>query len=546
MGASDPALELNIALSSVRRRFNGKWLAFFLPKAHRGREAETQRHKHTQPVRAKEGKQANRQGRQAREDRGQDIGTLHIGIIQLGARMVILSRIALGFYLQLLFCFAVSQSSFVDSVFSISAAFPCLNQKKQVKNNRVCSFLALPPPPPPPPLFPPPHFRQGWNSMLSLNLKNLCQELQIIQSPCVESLCPPGPPGPQGPQGVPGIKGPKGEKGEIGRPGRKGRPGPPGVPGLPGPIGWPGPIGPRGEKGDLGLMGLPGTRGPMGFKGYPGSRGEKGTHGEKGGKGSKGDKGHIGFPGMLGQKGEMGPKGESGSSGHRGPTGRPGKRGKQGQRGNIGPPGVSGPPGRPGPPGQPGPPGPLATGQQTMGTKGERGLPGPPGKCLCNPQQNGNIPPYDEPLFGQPYSKVPAIFVVNNQEELDRLSTENALAFRRDQRSLYFKDAFGWLPIQQLTPFYPVDYPLEDGSSCGDGVLQDGEECDDGNNIVTDGCIKCRHAYCGDGYRHEGVEECDGKDFGYLTCKTYLPGSYGKLRCTSFCNIDSTECRYFT
>ncbi|XP_033022248.1 acetylcholinesterase collagenic tail peptide isoform X2 [Lacerta agilis] len=504
MGASDPVLELNIALSSVRRRFNGKWLAFFLTKAHRGREAETERHKHTQPVRERkeESKQANRQG---------------------GRQEKTVDKISAPCTLELYSLEPTWSSSAVllwDFTFSSFSALLYLS----------------------PPLW---TVSSQFQQMLSLNLKNLCQELQIIQSPCVESLCPPGPPGPQGPQGVPGVKGPKGEKGEIGRPGRKGRPGPPGVPGLPGPIGWPGPIGPRGEKGDLGLMGLPGTRGPTGFKGYPGSRGEKGTQGEKGDKGSKGDKGHIGFPGMLGQKGEMGPKGESGSSGHRGPTGRPGKRGKQGQRGDIGPPGASGPPGRPGPPGQPGPPGPLATGQLTKGTKGERGLPGPPGKCLCNPQQNGNIPPYDEPLFGQPYSKVPAIFVVNNQEELDRLNTENALAFRRDQRSLYFKDAFGWLPIQ-LTPFYPVDYPLEDGSTCGDGVLQDGEECDDGNNIVTDDCIKCRHAYCGDGYRHEGVEECDGKDFGYLTCKTYLPGSYGKLRCSSFCNIDSTECRYFT
>lgn len=40
------------------------------------------------------------------------------------------------------------------------------------------------------------------------------------------------------------------------------------------------------------------------------------------------------------------------------------------------------------------------------------------------------------------------IFVVNNQEELDRLHTDNALAFRKDQRSLYFKDTSGWLPIQ--------------------------------------------------------------------------------------------------
>uniref|UniRef100_A0A8D0G6A9 Collagen like tail subunit of asymmetric acetylcholinesterase n=1 Tax=Sphenodon punctatus TaxID=8508 RepID=A0A8D0G6A9_SPHPU len=244
-------------------------------------------------------------------------------------------------------------------------------------------------------------------------------------------------------------------------------------------------------------------------------------------------------------KGEMGPKGEPGVPGNRGPTGRPGKRGKQGQKGDTGPPGIMGPPGRPGPTGQPGPPGPAVSGQLTIGPKGERGLPGPPGRCLCQYPQNVNIPPYEEPVFGHNYQKVPAIFVVNNQEELDRLNTENALAFRRDQRSLYFKDTIGWLPIQ-LTPFYPVDYPVEDGSTCGDGIRQEGEECDDGNTVVTDDCIRCRHAYCGDGYRHEGVEDCDGKDFGYLTCRTYLPGSYGNLRCTPYCYIDSTQCRYFT
>ncbi|KAL8165368.1 UNVERIFIED_CONTAM: hypothetical protein K2H54_040941 [Gekko kuhli] len=154
----------------------------------------------------------------------------------------------------------------------------------------------------------------------------------------------------------------------------------------------------------------------------------------------------------------------------------------------MGPPGIAGRPGRPGPPGQPGPAGTSVSGQLTMGPKGERGLPGPPGKCHCNSQQNVNIPSYEEPLFGQPYSKVPAIFVVNNQEELDRLNTDNALAFRRDQRSLYFKDTFGWLPIQ-FTHFYTVDYPIQDGSTCGDGIVQDGEECDDGNSIVTDDCI---------------------------------------------------------
>ncbi len=40
------------------------------------------------------------------------------------------------------------------------------------------------------------------------------------------------------------------------------------------------------------------------------------------------------------------------------------------------------------------------------------------------------------------------IFIVSNEEELERLHTDNALAFRKDQRSLYFKDIDGWLPIQ--------------------------------------------------------------------------------------------------
>lgn len=180
-----------------------------------------------------------------------------------------------------------------------------------------------------------------------------------------------------------------------------------------------------------------------------------------------------------------------------------------------------------------------------MGLKGERGFPGPPGRCLCGPPANVNNPSYGDPVYGRGSPRVPAIFVVNNQEELEKLNTQNAIAFRRDQRSLYFKDSLGWLPIQ-LTPFYPVGYTIKQHGTCGDGVLQPGEECDDGNPDVSDGCIDCHRAYCGDGYRHRGVEDCDGSDFGYLTCETYLPGSYGDLRCTQYCSIDSTPCRYFT
>ncbi|XP_072800983.1 acetylcholinesterase collagenic tail peptide isoform X2 [Vicugna pacos] len=359
-------------------------------------------------------------------------------------------------------------------------------------------------------------------------MKNLILELETTQEPpCVQgSLSSPGPPGPQGPPGLPGKTGPKGEKGELGRPGRKGRPGPPGVPGMPGPVGWPGPEGPRGEKGDLGVMGLPGSRGPVGSKGHPGSRGEKGSRGERGDLGPKGEKGFPGFPGMLGQKGEMGPKGEPGMAGHRGPTGRPGKRGKQGQKGDsgvMGPPGKPGPSGPPGRPGPPGPPGLPSAGQLVMGPKGERGFPGPPGRCLCGTPTNVNNRPYGESAYGPSSPRVPVIFVVNNQEELERLNTRNAIAFRRDQRSLYFKDSVGWLPIQ-LTPLYPVDYAADPRGFCGDGVLQPGEECDDGNADAGDDCIRCRRAYCGDSHRHRGVEDCDGSDFGHLTCETYLPG----------------------
>ncbi|KAJ1102191.1 hypothetical protein NDU88_007245 [Pleurodeles waltl] len=455
-------------------------------------------------------------------------------------RMVAPSPVATGFYLQLFLCLVLAQSPLMEGFFPLPGAFPSFGQKKR-SLARACCMLT----PPPPPLFPPPpYFWENGNPMDGLDPKHLSQELQTTLPVCVPGPPgPEGPPGAQGPQGFPGVMGPKGEKGEIGRPGRKGRSGPPGVPGNPGPIGWQGPEGPQGQKGDPGLPGLPGARGPIGFKGFPGPKAEKGIKGEQGDPGAKGDQGSMGLPGMLGQKGEMGPKGEEGIPGHRGPTGRPGKRGKQGQKGDSGTSGIMGPPGRPGPSG---PPGPAAPGQLIVGPKGERGIPGPPGRCYCKPHPAASGPIYDDPLLGHNFVKAPAIFVVATREELERLNVENAFAFRKDQRAMYFKDTNGWIPIQP-TPWRGVDFPVEDSSSsCGDGLVQNGEECDDGNRIMTDSCIKCKRAYCGDGYRQEGVEECDGKDFGSQTCRTYLLGSYGHLRCTSYCYIDSTQCRYFT
>uniref|UniRef100_A0AAY4BE60 Uncharacterized protein n=1 Tax=Denticeps clupeoides TaxID=299321 RepID=A0AAY4BE60_9TELE len=226
----------------------------------------------------------------------------------------------------------------------------------------------------------------------------------------------------------------------------------------------------------------------------------------------------MGYPGPVGRKGEAGDWGPHGASGKRGPEGRPGKRGKQGPEGDPGDPGPVGPPGPSGLTGQPGPPGLPGSGLYLVGEKGDMGVPGPPGRCYCNAAR-GNTPlPAPRPLFS--HAQVPAIFVVDDENELEQLHTDDALAFRKDQHTLYYRDTNGWQPVQSSDRF-----PDAVGW-CGDGVLQplNGEECDDGNRIITDSCIECRRAFCGDGHRHEGMEECDGKDFGRQTCKTYLPG----------------------
>ncbi|XP_023673518.1 uncharacterized protein [Paramormyrops kingsleyae] len=459
--------------------------------------------------------------------------------------------VTLGLYLQVLFCQVLLQFSVTENILHLPAAFTPLDQKKKFEP---CCLLA----PPPPPLFPPPpalwhkhnHVQNG-NPIIPGEIKE--DENKPLTPTCGPGLPgPPGPPGPQGPRGLPGEMGRTGEKGDIGQPGSKGHTGPPGLPGRQGSTGKPGPIGPQGEKGDSGIVGLPGARGPIGPKGLPGHKGEKGSQGERGEAGRKGDKGSVGFPGMLGQKGEMGPKGEPGFGGNRGPTGRPGKRGKQGEKGDAGAKGVMGAMGPPGPFGHPGPPGLPASGHFLVGEKGEKGNPGVPGQCDCKTPLNINSPPYEDYAPQHNYVQVPAIFVVNSKDELDRLQTDNALAFRKDQRSLYFKDVNGWQPIQplsfQLTPFQSTEKEPDPVGACGDGMVQprNGEDCDDGNKVVTDSCVRCKKAYCGDGYRHEGVEECDGKDFGYQTCQSYLPGSFGQLKCTAHCSIDSTNCKYFT
>uniref|UniRef100_A0A4W5K9J6 Uncharacterized protein n=1 Tax=Hucho hucho TaxID=62062 RepID=A0A4W5K9J6_9TELE len=96
-----------------------------------------------------------------------------------------------------------------------------------------------------------------------------------------------------------------------------------------------------------------------------------------------------------------------------------------------------------------------------VGEKGDKGGAGPPGVCDCNTSggntpQGVNNPPYGSYTQRGNYRKVPVIFVVDSEEELDRLHTVNAIAFRKDQRSLYFKDKDGWQPIQVL--FFTIRY----------------------------------------------------------------------------------------
>uniref|UniRef100_A0A3Q1G6X4 Wu:fc38h03 n=1 Tax=Acanthochromis polyacanthus TaxID=80966 RepID=A0A3Q1G6X4_9TELE len=363
-----------------------------------------------------------------------------------------LVQIAVSFHILLCPAWALSRHSYMDGILS---AHPALRLLDEPVRFDPCCLMS----PPPPPLFPPPPqlWKRGSPEGMSVLEPSVfggkVQEKEKPVTPGCEPG-PPGPPGPRGPEGqggLPGIRGPRGEKGEIGRPGSKGRTGAPGLPGKQGLPGWPGPEGPKGEKGDPGLMGLPGLRGPPGTKGLPGYKGDKGTRGDAGSAGPKGDKGSIGLPGMLGQKGELGPKGEAGVSGKRGPTGRPGKRGKQGMKGHSGSPGVMGPPGPPGPNGHPGPPGPPASGLYLVGEKGEKGVPGPPGQCDCDTIPTANNAPFGSYTDRRGGNKVSAIFVVNSEEEMNRLHLDNSIAFRKDQRMLYFKDKDGWKPIQTVS-----------------------------------------------------------------------------------------------
>ncbi len=77
-----------------------------------------------------------------------------------------------------------------------------------------------------------------------------------------------------------------------------------------------------------------------------------------------------------------------------------------------------------------------------------------------------------------------------------------------------FVHSTGTPPFEQCEPpnTSTCDATCQALPYCGDGIVQPslGEECDDGNHDNNDACVVgCRSAFCGDGFRERGVEECE-------------------------------------
>ncbi|XP_072033099.1 uncharacterized protein [Amphiura filiformis] len=321
-------------------------------------------------------------------------------------------------------------------------------------------------------------------------------------------ICVQGATGPQGPLGPQGPKGDVGDSGERGKRGKKGDSGPKGD---------------RGDKGDQGSIGLPGPPGPEGPRGYGDPDTEIITI-----PGPVGPKGHIGMPGP---RGPIGPPGPPGRNGRRGKT--DGLNGARGIPGPVGPKGAFGEPGKRG----------------FTGLRGDKGEPGSPFVTVQ----------------GQ-------LLVVPNELHMNTIDTEASIVYRLDNKKLYFRDDTTWKclmteenemmsgagrpgPPGPPGPIGPkgekgdsgnlVGIPAVSSTSCGNSIIEQGEDCDDGNIFTFDGCINCRRSYCGDGFRQEGVEECDGRDFADQTCDTFFTAyeTMGSLRCTNRCQIDTGNCK---
>lgn len=120
------------------------------------------------------------------------------------------------------------------------------------------------------------------------------------------------------------------------------------------------------------------------------------------------------------------------------------------------------------------------------------------------------------------------------------------------------------LPMVFLLALAACDGPVADGPFCGNGVLENGEDCDNGRfapvvpatcveagyNDGVPACENCVVNYrpcvpygrCGDGVRDAPYEECDGREFGAVTCES-LGHHAGVLTCSRDCRIVDSPCK---
>ncbi len=78
---------------------------------------------------------------------------------------------------------------------------------------------------------------------------------------------------------------------------------------------------------------------------------------------------------------------------------------------------------------------------------------------------------------------------------------------------------------------------------CGNELVEAGEVCDDGNEDNNDACVACQEAICGDGFRAEVGETCDGDEVGPETCAEVKgEGFEGELSCNPDCTYNTELC----
>jgi hypothetical protein len=78
---------------------------------------------------------------------------------------------------------------------------------------------------------------------------------------------------------------------------------------------------------------------------------------------------------------------------------------------------------------------------------------------------------------------------------------------------------------------------------CGNELVEDGETCDDGNEEIHDSCVACQDSICGDGFRADVGELCDGDELGPETCADVAGAGFeGDLSCNEDCTYNSDAC----